>query len=101
MYYSRNPEPFSESYERNERFLRYHFIFYKISFLVELKKTFISFISFIFTDAIDYNKKAECCWLSYEPENEIARRLYRSYEFVETGEMDGEELIAVRTIFCM
>ncbi len=39
--------------------------------------------------------KAECCWLSYEPENEVARRLYRSFGFVETGEMDGDEVIAV------
>ena len=38
--------------------------------------------------------KAEYCWLSYEPENEVARQLYRSFGFVETGEMDGEELIA-------
>ena len=42
--------------------------------------------------------KAEYCWLSYEPDNEIARRLYRSFGFEETGEMDGEELIAVRKI---
>lgn len=34
-------------------------------------------------------------WLSYEPENETARRLYREYGFEETGEMDGEEVIAV------
>ncbi len=39
--------------------------------------------------------KAEYCWLSYEPENETAGRLYRSFGFVETGEMDGEERIAV------
>ena len=38
--------------------------------------------------------KAEYCWLSYEPENETASRLYRSFGFVETGEMDGEERIA-------
>ena len=38
---------------------------------------------------------AEYCWLSYAPENEIARRLYRSFGFEETGEMDGEERIAV------
>ena len=49
--------------------------------------------------AIDFIKtfpcgKAEYCWLSYEPENEIARQLYRSFGFEETGEMDGEELIA-------
>lgn len=49
--------------------------------------------------ALDFIKtmpcgKAECCWLSYEPENEVARQLYRSYGFEETGDMDGEELIA-------
>ena len=50
--------------------------------------------------ALDYIKtfpcgKAEYCWLSYEPENEAARQLYRSFGFSETGEADGEELIAV------
>ena len=39
--------------------------------------------------------KADICWLSYEPENIVARRLYASFGFVETGETDGEELIAV------
>ena len=39
--------------------------------------------------------KAECCWLSYAPENEAARHLYHEFEFMETGEMDGEECIAV------
>ena len=39
--------------------------------------------------------KADFCWLSYEPENEIASRLYHSFGFVETGEMDGNEIIAV------
>lgn len=38
---------------------------------------------------------AEYCWLSYEPENEAARNLYSSFGFAETGEMDGEEVIAV------
>ena len=38
---------------------------------------------------------ADCCWLSYEPENQVAARLYRSFGFEETGDMDGEELIAV------
>lgn len=50
--------------------------------------------------ALDFIKslpcgKAEYCWLSYEPENEVARQLYRSFGFTETGELDGEELIAV------
>ncbi len=38
---------------------------------------------------------AEYCWLSYEPENEVAKKLYSSLGFNETGDMDGEELIAV------
>ena len=39
--------------------------------------------------------KADFCWLSYEPENEIVSRLYHSFGFAETGEMDGDEIIAV------
>lgn len=39
--------------------------------------------------------KAEYCWLSYEPENTVAKKLYHSFGFNETGEMDGEEVIAV------
>lgn len=39
--------------------------------------------------------KAEYCWLSYEPENTVAKRLYESFGFAETGDMDGEEIIAV------
>lgn len=39
--------------------------------------------------------EAEYCWLSYEPDNAVARQMYRSFGFEETGEMDGEELIAV------
>ena len=39
--------------------------------------------------------KAEYCWLSYEAENKVAKALYESFGFVETGDVDGEELIAV------
>lgn len=39
--------------------------------------------------------EANYCWLSYEPENEAASQLYRSFGFAETGERDGEELIAI------
>ena len=39
--------------------------------------------------------KAEYCWLSYEPENDAARQLYNSFGFVETGDRDGGEIIAV------
>lgn len=38
---------------------------------------------------------AEYCWLSYEPENDVARQLYSSFGFVETGDKDGEEINAV------
>lgn len=38
---------------------------------------------------------AEYCWLSYEPENQVAKNLYASIGFIETGDMDGEEIIAV------
>ena len=39
--------------------------------------------------------KAEFCWISYEPENEMAGKLYASLGFEETGEMDGNEIVAV------
>lgn len=39
--------------------------------------------------------RSEYCWLSYEPENEVARQLYRSFGFIETGDMVGGEIIAV------
>ena len=41
---------------------------------------------------------AECCWLSYEPENTVAKNLYASFGFSETGDMDGEEIIAALTL---
>ena len=43
-------------------------------------------------------EKAEYCWLSYEPDNDVARQLYRSFGFAETEEMDGEEVIAIRRL---
>ena len=39
--------------------------------------------------------KAEYCALSYEPENEVAKKLYHSFGFEENGEMDGDEIVAV------
>ena len=39
--------------------------------------------------------EAEYCWLSYEPDNMAAKKLYHSFGFTETGDMDGGELIAV------
>ncbi|MGM9550089.1 MAG: GNAT family N-acetyltransferase [Faecousia sp.] len=51
-------------------------------------------------EALDYIRtfprgKAEYCYLSYEPENAVAKRLYHSFGFWENGEMDGEEIVAV------
>lgn len=37
---------------------------------------------------------AEYCFLSYEPENASAAKLYHSFGFRETGEMDEDEIIA-------
>ena len=50
--------------------------------------------------ALDFIKSMPCgcadyCWLSYEPENDIARKLYASFGFVETGDKDEGEIIAV------
>ena len=42
-------------------------------------------------------KEAEACWLSYDPENLVAKALYASVGFEETGEMDEDEAIAVLT----
>lgn len=41
--------------------------------------------------------EADCCWLSYEPENEVARKLYISEGFVEKPELcrEDEEIPAV------
>ena len=38
---------------------------------------------------------AEYCYLSYEPENEVAKKLYHSFGFVENGQMDDDEVVAV------
>ena len=39
--------------------------------------------------------EAEYCVLSYEPENEVARKFYASLGFVETGVIDHDEMVAV------
>lgn len=38
---------------------------------------------------------ADYCWLSYEPENQVAAKLYHSFGFEETGDKGGEELIDI------
>ncbi len=39
--------------------------------------------------------KAKYCYLSYEPHNDKAKKLYSKFRFVENGEMDDEEVVAV------
>ena len=41
---------------------------------------------------------SDTCWLSYEPENRAAKALYAGFGFEETGERDGDEIIAARKI---
>ncbi|MBQ5991617.1 MAG: GNAT family N-acetyltransferase, partial [Clostridia bacterium] len=39
--------------------------------------------------------EAELCVTSYNPENEVAKKLYASFGFTENGEMDEDEIVAV------
>lgn len=39
--------------------------------------------------------QAEACVTSYNPENEVAKKLYASFGFVENGEMVEDEIVAV------
>lgn len=41
---------------------------------------------------------AKYCWLSYEKENVKARNLYASFGFKESGEVCGEEIVAVKEL---
>ena len=54
--------------------------------------------------ALDYIRsypcgKADICWLSYEPENEVAKKLYASFGFIEQPQWykggKGEEIPAI------
>ena len=54
--------------------------------------------------ALDYIRtfpcgKADTCWLSYEPENEVAKKLYFSFGFIEQPQFykgeEGEEIPAI------
>ena len=50
--------------------------------------------------ALDFIKtwpcgKEEYCVITYEPENEVAKNLYASFGFAETGEIVDDEVVAV------
>lgn len=38
---------------------------------------------------------AKYCWIAYEPDNVVAKRLYESFGFCENGEVYNNEPIAV------
>ena len=44
--------------------------------------------------------KAKYCWLSYEPENEVAKKLYASFGFIEHPQFykEGEEMPAIKEL---
>ena len=52
---------------------------------------------------LEYIKTYPCgpaayCWLSYEPENTVAKALYEKYGFKENGGMCGREAVAVKEL---
>lgn len=56
-----------------------------------------------FSAIMDYIKtfpcgEAEYVWLSFEPENVRAEKLYTSFGFIANGETCGEEIVYVRKI---
>ena len=53
--------------------------------------------------SLDYLRSFPCgeaklCWLSYEPENTVAKKLYSSAGFQETGDVIGGEVISLLTL---
>lgn len=40
-------------------------------------------------------REAEYCYLSYDSDNKMAKNLYSQFGFVENGETDGDEIVAV------
>lgn len=42
--------------------------------------------------------EAKYCWLSYEPENVVAKKLYDAFGFEETGDVLGGEVVSLRKL---
>ena len=55
------------------------------------KQALAEALAYLKTDPVGAGKG---CWLSYEPENTVARDLYRKFGFVENGEMCDDEVVA-------
>ncbi|HEY8364377.1 MAG TPA: GNAT family N-acetyltransferase [Haloplasmataceae bacterium] len=56
------------------------------------KKAFAKIIEYIKTFPLG---KANIAWLSYSPNNLVAKKLYQSFGFEETNEYENDEVIAV------
>lgn len=56
------------------------------------KKALIASLQYLKSMPCD---KADYCWLSYEPENIVAKSFYSSGGFLENGEMCGDEIVSV------
>ena len=72
-------------------------------FMIDEKQQGKGYAKAAMAAALDYVRSfpcgpADCCWLSYEPENTVARALYHGAGFRENGEMCGGEIVAVRDL---
>ena len=68
-------------------------------FMIDKKYQKRGYGKIAFKLALDYIKsfpdgRANYCYLSYDPKNKVAKNLYHEFGFVETGEMDDDEIIA-------
>lgn len=56
------------------------------------KKAMQCALDFIYTKPCG---EGNCIFLSYEPDNIVAKNLYHSFGFIENGEIDGDEVVAI------
>jgi len=81
------------SYEKNEN------IYTIWRFMIDKKHQNKGYGKALLKETVSYIKTfpmgpASAIKLSYEPENIVAKSLYASFGFIETGEVDGNEIVA-------
>ena len=52
----------------------------------------------VLMDRLRADENLKAVGISYEPHNEVARKLYAAFGFVETGEMLDAEILAIATL---
>ena len=87
-----------DSYERNPKIARRNYGLWRL--MIDEKYQRRGYGREALSLALDFIRtfpcgKAEYCYLSYEPENEVAKKLYHEFGFTENGEYDDEEIVAV------